>query len=117
MIASVRVWLALGVSLLVSGGLAAAGTGKQDVPAGQARFDGPAELPRVEVHSTLADTPAPGRVRMIKESDNLQDAITDAKCGDTLKLQAGATFRGVFRFPQKSCDDAHWIVVRTGSAD
>ena len=36
------------------------------------RFDCPAELPRVLVKSSLADTPAPGHVRLVKESDNLQ---------------------------------------------
>lgn len=81
------------------------------------RFDGPAELPRVHVRSAMADTPAPGRTRLIKETDNLQRALDDAKCGDTLRLEAGAVFRGVFRFPTKSCDDAHWIVVRTSSPD
>ena len=32
-------------------------------------------------------------------------------------LQAGATFDGVFRFPDKSCDDSHWIIVRTSAPD
>jgi len=54
---------------------------------------------------------------MVKEGDDLQAALNDAKCGDTLKLQAGATFGGVFRFPKKDCDDAHWIIVRTSAAD
>jgi hypothetical protein len=81
------------------------------------RFDGPAELPRVYVHSNLSDTPAPGRVRLVRENDNLQNAINEAKCGDTLKLQAGATFSGVFRLPAKSCDDSHWIIIRTSASD
>jgi hypothetical protein len=82
-----------------------------------ARFDGPAELPRVYVKSSLADTPAPGPVRVVKASDDLQSAINNAKCGETLKLQAGATFTGVFRFPQKPCDDSHWIIVRSSAPD
>lgn len=80
-------------------------------------FDGPAELPRVYVKSGLADTPAPGRVKTLKEGDNLQQALDSAKCGDTLKLQAGATFVGIFRVPNKPCDDGHWIIVRTSAAD
>ena len=86
-------------------------------PDDASRFDGPAELPRVYVKSALADSPAPGRVRNVQGSDNLQDAIDGAKCGDTLKLQSGATFTGTFKFPGKSCDDAHWIIVRTSSPD
>ena len=86
-------------------------------PAPSDRFDGPAELPRVLVKSSVADTPAPGRVRMVKQGDNLQQAINDASCGDTLKLQAGAVFQGLVQIPAKSCDDAHWIVLRTSTPD
>ena len=81
------------------------------------RYDGPAELPRVYVSSAIRDTPAPGHVRLLKEGANLQEAIDDARCGDTLKLQAGATFTGLFRLPEKSCDDGHWIILRTSAAD
>src|SRR5215469_18296001 len=70
-------------------------------------FDGPAELPRVEVKSALSDTPAPGEVRPVHSGDNLQAAIDQAHCGDTLELEAGATFHGRFQFPEKPCDDAH----------
>jgi hypothetical protein len=83
----------------------------------QGHFDGPAELPRIHVQSALTDTPAPGRGRLIKEGENLQEAIDAAKCGDTLKLQAGAVFRGLFRLPAKSCDDSHWIILRTSAPD
>ena len=81
------------------------------------RFDGPAELPRVFVKSSLADTPAPRHVSLVKEGDNLQGAIDSAQCGDTLKLQAGAVFQGLFRLPDKSCDDSHWVVLRTSTPD
>jgi hypothetical protein len=81
------------------------------------KFDGPAELPRVSVKSSVADTPAPGKVRMVKGSDNLQEALNSAKCGDTLKLEAGATFDGNFRIPNKPCDDSHWIIIRTSASD
>ncbi len=81
------------------------------------RFDGPAELPRVFVKSSLADTPALGHVHLVRESDNLQKAIDSAQCGDTLTLQAGAVFQGLFRLPGKSCDDSHWIVIRSSAPD
>ena len=83
----------------------------------QAQFDGPAELPRVYVHTALADTPAPGKVAAVGVGENLQAAINSASCGDTITLQAGATYAGRFHFPQKPCDDSHWIIVRTNAPD
>jgi len=115
---SVQISLLLAVALLfpaLSG--AAPQNSKTEDAAGRPGFDGPAELPRMHMKSALADTPAPGRTRTVKESDNLQAAIDEAKCGDTLKLQAGATFHGLYRFPQKPCDDSHWIIVRTSASD
>lgn len=83
----------------------------------QANFDGPAELPRVHANSTVADTPTPGRVRIVKAGGNLQETLNEASCGDTLKLEAGASFQGRFKLPAKPCDDAHWIVIRTSAPD
>ena len=80
-------------------------------------FDGPAELPRIWIHSALADTPAPGKKIPVHSADDLQEAIESAQCGDTLMLEAGATFHGQFRFPAKPCDDGHWIIVRTDAPD
>jgi hypothetical protein len=110
MMAPIANWRAVCLLFLFCcrGGVSAAASGN---------FDGPAELPRVFVKSSLADTPAPGTVRTVHEGDNLQEAINSAKCGDTLELQAGAVFQGLFRFPNKSCDDSHWIILRTASAD
>ena len=84
---------------------------------GKEQFDGPAELPRVYVSSSLAETPSRGRIRSINAGDNLQQAINDAACGDTIRLQAGATFKGRFVFHAKSCDDSHWITLRTSAPD
>jgi len=88
-----------------------------DTQSASAKFDDPAELPRTYVKTTFADTPAPGSVHVVKPGDDLQQAIDNVKCGETLKLQAGETFRGIFRFPKKNCDDAHWIVIRTSAPD
>lgn len=85
--------------------------------ADQARFDGPAELPRVYVQSALRDTPAPGKVIAVHQGGDLQAALDGANCGDTVQLDAGATFVGAFRFPDKPCDDGHWIIVRTSASD
>lgn len=81
------------------------------------QYDGPAELPLVYVLSALSNTPAPGKKTTVNAGGDLQGALNSANCGDTLMLQAGATFSGVYTFPNKSCDDAHWIIVRTASAD
>jgi hypothetical protein len=103
-------------ALAMNGAALGLGHDQSDSPEA-AHFDGPAELPRLYVKSSLADTPAPGSAREVKAGDDLQSAIDNAKCGETLKLQAGAAFAGKFRFPPKSCDDAHWIVLRTSAPD
>ena len=81
------------------------------------KFDGPAELPRVYVHSSLTDTPAPGKSILVKDGGELQSALEKAHCGDRILLQAGARFAGDFKVPAKNCDDGHWIIVRTSTDD
>jgi hypothetical protein len=80
-------------------------------------LDGPAELPRVTVSSAVADTPAPGTTIPVNAGGDLQGALNSAHCGDTIELQAGATFTGTFLFPAKSCDNSHWVIVRTSAPD
>src|SRR5438105_3020525 len=80
-------------------------------------YDGPAELPRVYVTTTLVSTPAPGRVTIVNAGSSLQDALNSARCGDTIELQAGATFVGSFTVPAKSCDNSHWIIIRSTALD
>ena len=80
-------------------------------------FDGPAELPRIYIKSSLADTPAKGHTIAVKDEAGLKDALTRSQCGDTISLQAGATVAGTFRIPAKKCDDSHWIVIRTSAPD
>ncbi len=80
-------------------------------------YDGPAALPRVLIQTAMANTPAPGITIIVNNGENLQAALNNARCGDTIRLQAGATFTGLFTFPSKNCDDAHWIIVRTSSDD
>jgi hypothetical protein len=85
--------------------------------ASQGQFDGPAELPRIYVKTALADTPAHGKLVSVKNGDNLQTAVDNASCGDTIQLEAGASFTGHLRLPKKNCDDAHWIILRTSASD
>ncbi len=80
-------------------------------------FDGPAELPRVYVQSDLVNTPAPGKVISVPKGGDFQQALNAAKCGDTISLQAGATYTGQFNLPARTCDDNHWIIIRTSAPD
>jgi hypothetical protein len=80
-------------------------------------FDGPAELPRATVPTAMSDTPAPGSVIAVNAGGDLQAAMNNAHCGDTISLQAGATFTGKFIVPAKGCDNNHWIIIRTSSPD
>jgi hypothetical protein len=82
-----------------------------------ATMDGPAELPRLSPNSSMASTPAPGARKLVAAGANLQQALNNAHCGDTLLLQAGATFTGIFDLPAKACDAQHWIVIRTSAPD
>src|SRR5690349_9776929 len=51
-----------------------------------------------------------GRTIPVKASDNLQTKLNDAKPGDTLVLDAGATWVGNFTLPPKS--GTGWITIR-----
>jgi hypothetical protein len=87
-------------------------------PATAGTFDGPAELPRVYLNTTLADTPAPGSTINVNSGGDFQAALNNASCGDTIELQAGATFaRPQYIVPAKPCDDQHWIIIRTSAPD
>src|SRR5579863_3978237 len=80
-------------------------------------LDGPAELPEEAVKSSLADAPSPGRTWKIRAGENIEPALSQASCGDVVQLQAGATFSGHVVMPAKSCDDRHWITIRTSAPD
>lgn len=91
--------------------------GQANPSGGKGEFDGPAELPRIYIKTSMADTPAPGKAVPVKGGGDLQAALDSATCGETLKLEAGATFNGRIKLPKKPCDDAHWIIVRTSAPD
>jgi len=65
----------------------------------------------------MADTPASGSIVSVRAGDSLQAALDNARCGDTVELQAGATFTGAFILRPKSCDKGHWIVIRSSASD
>jgi hypothetical protein len=78
--------------------------------------DGPAELPRVAMATSMRDTPSPGKEIRVKAGQDASQAVAKASCGDTIQLQAGATFNRLV-LPAKKCDDSHWIIIRTSAPD
>src|SRR5262245_2963135 len=65
------------------------------------------ERPRRGVDTTpVAPT---GRTTHVKAGGNLQAAIDDARPGDLITLEPGATYRGPFRLPRK--EGAAWIQI------
>ena len=79
-------------------------------------LDGPATLPRVLIQTAMANTPAPGITITVNNGENLQAARTTPDVGKQSAC-GGATFTRLSAFPNKNCDDAHWIIVRTSSDD
>ncbi len=68
-------------------------------------------------HTGTSSTPASGKTILVNSGGDLQATINGADCGDTVELQAGATFAGVFTLPAKGCDENHWIMIRTSAPD
>jgi hypothetical protein len=87
------------------------------VIASSSGYDGPAQLPLATVPSSMADSPAPGAVINVKAGADFQAAVNSAQCGQTIQLQAGATFDGTFSLPAKGCNAQNWIIIRTSSPD
>ncbi|HEX5705698.1 MAG TPA: hypothetical protein VFX96_00265 [Pyrinomonadaceae bacterium] len=52
----------------------------------------------------------------VRAGGNLQRALDAARPGDTIMLEAGATYPGPFTLPRKAGGDG-WIIVRTTTAD
>ena len=72
------------------------------------------ELPRAYLDTTYS--PPKGDVKTIPSADGFQEAVNRAKCGDIVRLAAGATFRGNFVLPNKGeCND--WIIIQTDTPD
>jgi hypothetical protein len=76
--------------------------------------DGPAIMPTACYQTALASTPSPGAVTQVSPTANLQTAIDDANCGDTLVLQAGQTYSG-FTLAARNCDAGHYITIRSSA--
>ena len=74
------------------------------------------EPPRVYLNTTY--TAPKGRSIEVKAGGDLQAALNQAKPGDVIMLEAGATFTGNFTLPNKSGSGrSEWIVVRSSTTD
>ncbi|HEV7860129.1 MAG TPA: hypothetical protein VGO91_16050, partial [Pyrinomonadaceae bacterium] len=67
----------------------------------------------------VSNAPASSSNILVKAGGNLQAAIDKARPGDTIMLEAGATFAGPFILPPKpsSNSDSDWITIRTSTPD
>src|ERR1700738_2402386 len=83
-------WLSILVLMVVSGRVQTL-VSSQSSPQSE-KFDGPAELPRIYVDSSLTATPAPGRTLLVHAGEDPSQVLAKASCGDTVELQAGTTF-------------------------
>ena len=91
-----RIWLALVVLALASPGSVGAAAAPPAPPA--------------KAVSPLPPDTLGGRTIMVGQGEDLQGKINSAKAGDTLVLEAGATWIGNFSLPARS--DSGWIAIR-----
>jgi len=69
------------------------------------------ELPRVFIDTTYA--PPSGKTIAVPAGGDFQAALNSAQLGDTITLQAGATYTGPFNLPKKS--GSGWIYIQTSA--
>ncbi len=74
-------------------------------------FDGPAEMPRVVMTTTVASTPSPNLPKIVGPEMNLQTALNSAICGDTLLVDPTIIYTGSLQLPSLPCDAQHWITI------
>ena len=82
----------------------------QSAPADGARAP---ELPRATV--AVPPVTVTGRTIRVAADGNLQEAIDNARGGDLIALEPGATYRGPFSLPRKDGDG--WVVIASAAAD
>ena len=73
----------------------------------------PPELPRTTVVVPLLKPT--GKTIRVAADGNLQEAIDNAKGGDLISLEPGATYKGPFRLPRKDGDG--WVIIASAAAD
>lgn len=73
------------------------------------------ETIKAQTHRRKAVVGADGKTFVLKEGDDLQDALDKAKSGDTIILTAGAKFVGNFTLPAKN--GGEFITVQSSQLD
>jgi len=74
-----------------------------------------AQLPTLPlVYINTAYTPPAGNTITVNAGGNFQTALNNAQPGDTIVLQAGATFTGPFTLPNKTSGSG-WIYIRSSA--
>ncbi|MGQ0643800.1 MAG: right-handed parallel beta-helix repeat-containing protein [Gemmatimonadaceae bacterium] len=97
-----------GLPALVLTTLAAAPLDAQDRSAGRP------ELPRVQLDTRYVKPTSGSRTIRVRSGDDLQQALTNARRGDEIAIDAGATILGSFTLPEKPGTAADgWIIIRT----
>lgn len=87
-------------------------------PARDERATSVPELPSVTLDvPKLATTGRVIRVAGAGGAAALERALDEARPGDTVELEAGATFRGTFTLPARGDDGEEYVVVRTSALD
>jgi hypothetical protein len=79
-------------------------------------FDGPAELPRTVMTTTVASTPSPNVPKVVGPEMNLQTALNSAVCGDTIQVDPAIIYTGSLQLPSLPCDAQHWITITSSGA-
>ena len=69
-------------------------------------------LPQTYIDTTYS--PPSGNTITVNSGGNLQTALNNAQLGDTIVLQAGATFMGPFTLPNKTSGSG-WIYIRSSN--
>lgn len=85
----------------------------QDRDRSAGNFDGPAELPRVTLDTSIAATPSPNPPRAVLSTASLQGQLKTAVCGDTFKVDPRNVTQGslVLALPTLHCPDDKWITI------
>jgi hypothetical protein len=78
--------------------------------------DGPAQLPQTVMSISMNSTPSNGNTIKVQAGGSVQNALNQAKCGDTVELTAGATYIAPyqgFKPPVLTCTNTEWIRITT----
>jgi hypothetical protein len=66
---------------------------------------------------SFTTAPPPGTVWMVHAGGDVQAALNSAQPGDTILLEAGATFTGNYRLSAKSSGATRYITIRSSAPD